>query len=436
LIYWAPLLHFYQPPIQVHWVLNKVCHESYRPLVQLFKDLPYAKVTVNINGVLTEMLDEHGLSDVVSGLRGLAEKGQLEFTGSGKYHPILPLIPTEEMRRQILQNFQTNRRFFGDVYDPKGFFSPEMCYSRDILEPVMETGHEWLILSGVACPVQWPMDVIHQVALEDTSIAVLFRDDILSNRISFQSIDSKGFVEHLRRLHQDGGDTYVVTAMDAETFGHHIQNWEKLFLAEVYEALEPSKVTREAVVPPRQPGRLAQQHGRLLRSRAAVETQEIRVVTISELVKAFRQGSVIEPRDSSWSTMDGDLKDGNPYPLWRGKGNRIHELQWRHVKLTIELVNKAVKVSDTDNSKYYSSIARALLDRSLHSCQFWWASRRPMWDINLVNRGLAQQFEVILNAYKAISVSTISQEEKTECYDKVIVARDTADRIKEQLFTE
>jgi len=436
LIYWAPLLHFYQPPIQVHWVLNKVCDESYRPLVQLFKDLPYAKVTVNINGVLTEMLDEHGLGDVISGLRGLAERGQLEFTGSGKYHPILPLIPREEMLRQITQNFQTNRRYFGEVYNPKGFFPPEMCYSREILEPIVDTGHEWFILSGVACPVPWPVDIVHQVALGEARIAVLFRDDILSNRISFKSIDSKGFVEHLKRLRRDGGDTYVVTAMDAETFGHHIQNWEKLFLAEVYEALESSKMTRESVVPFRQPGRLALQHGRVLRSRAAVETQEIRVVTISELVKAFRQGSTIEPRASSWSTMDGDLKDGNPYPLWQGKGNHIHELQWRHVKIATELVNKAVKVSDTDSSKSYANIARALLDRSLHSCQFWWASRRPMWDINLVNRGLAQQVEVILNAYKAISISTIPQEEKTECYDKVIVARHIADRIRDQLFTE
>ena len=59
MIYWAPLLHFYQPPTQLHWVLRKVCDESYRPLVELFRSLPYAKVTVNINAVLAEMLYDH-----------------------------------------------------------------------------------------------------------------------------------------------------------------------------------------------------------------------------------------------------------------------------------------------------------------------------------------------------------------------------------------
>src|SRR4030042_5498373 len=80
MIYWAPLLHFYQPSNQVHWVLKKVCNESYRPLVQLFHDLPHAKVTVNINASLTEMLDEHGMSDVINGWGDLAENGCEEFT--------------------------------------------------------------------------------------------------------------------------------------------------------------------------------------------------------------------------------------------------------------------------------------------------------------------------------------------------------------------
>src|SRR4030042_6276880 len=141
MIYWAPLLHFYQPPTQHHWVLKKVGEESYRPLIKLFKELPNAKVTVNINGVLTEMLDEHGMSDVIEGLRELGERGQLEFTGSAKYHPILPLIPQDEGVRQIVHNFNTNRRLLGKSFAPAGFFPPELAYSEDILRQVVESGY-------------------------------------------------------------------------------------------------------------------------------------------------------------------------------------------------------------------------------------------------------------------------------------------------------
>ena len=178
MIYWAPLLHFYQPPTQLHWVLRKVCNESYRPLVDLFTDLPHARVTININAVLTEMLNDHGFDDVLAGLRELAKRGQVEFTGSGKYHPVLPLIPPTEMERQISHNYKSNKRLLGEVYEPKGFFPPEMCYSRDILKPVADSGHQWIIISGVACPVAWPMNVIHQIDADGQKIAVLFRDNI------------------------------------------------------------------------------------------------------------------------------------------------------------------------------------------------------------------------------------------------------------------
>ncbi|MBI2846505.1 MAG: hypothetical protein HYX82_01335, partial [Chloroflexi bacterium] len=144
MIYWAPLFHFYQPPIQIHQVLRKVCEESYRPLLEVFKQYPHAKATVNICGVLTEMLWENGFGDVIQSLKELAEKGQLEFTGSAKYHPVLPLIPRDEMKRQIRRNYLTNRHFFGDVYSPRGFFPPEMCYSDSIIEPLLEARHEWI----------------------------------------------------------------------------------------------------------------------------------------------------------------------------------------------------------------------------------------------------------------------------------------------------
>jgi hypothetical protein len=440
MIYWAPLLHFYQPPTQLHWVLRKVCDESYRPLVKLFRDIPYAKVTVNINAVLAEMLYDHRFDDVIEGLRELAERGQVEFTDSAKYHPILPLIPQEEMRRQITQHTKTNGRFFGQAYSPKGFFPPEMCYGKKIVKPILDTGHQWVIVSGVACPVEWPMNVVHEISLGGERLAVFFRDDILSNKISFQNIDAGGFIGHLRELHGDGADdVYVITAMDAETFGHHIQNWEKLFLAEVYETLKPDEPggAQLAIVSPPGPTQtkaLAKQHGGLFQAREMVEPREVQVVTISGLLDIFPRGLAVEPKASSWSTSNGDIENGNPYPLWKNKGNAIHQFQWEHLEITMEMVNKAVKEAKGDATKRYADIARALLDAALHSCQFWWANLQPRWDVNLVDRGLMQQREVILNAYKAISMSDCSDEDKKEYYYRLVAARDLRTKIIDKIF--
>ncbi len=433
MIYWAPLFHFYQPPTQTTSVLMKVSNEAYRPLLEVIAEFPHAKATVNICGVLTEMLLQCGYSDILSKLRQLAEKEQLEFTGTAMYHPILPLIPGEEVERQIKLNYITNRSVLGEVYAPRGFFPPELCYSQAIIDPVIESRHEWIVLSGVACSAPWPLDVIYQAGHEESKIAVFFRDDILSNKISFRDIDGESFIEHLRRLRRSEGDVYVITAMDAETFGHHIQHWDKLFLSPVFETLEPrqngDRLLHEQKL-------LADQHRKLFQFESKEEDKQIRMVTISQLLELFPRGETIEPRPSSWSTSADDIKAGNYYPLWKDKNNLIHQLQWEHLEITMDVAHRAVELADSDSSRNFARIARSKLDAALHSCQFWWASKKPMWDVNMVYRGLNLQREVLLNAYKAISTSNCSSSIKKEYYYKVVAARHIFDQIVDKLYTD
>jgi len=433
MIYWAPLFHFYQPPTQTASMLMKISNEAYRPLLDVFGEFPHAHATVNINGVLTEMLGQCGYSDVLTKLRKLAEDGQIEFTGSGKYHPILPLIPTEEIERQIRLNYQTNRSFLGDAYAPRGFFPPEMCYSRDIVDSIIESRHEWIIISGIACPVAWPMNVVHEISREEDKIAVFFRDDILSNKISFRDIDGPGFIEHLKRLYNGEDDMYVVTAMDAETFGHHIQHWDKLFLSQIFETLEPM-VNHDKTMHEQKP--LAEQHRRLFEFEKDKEDRQIRIVTISELLGIFSRGKQIEPKPSSWSTSADDIKMQNYYPLWKSNNNPVHQMQWEHLSIIMDIAHKAIVLADNDASSRFANIARTTLDAALHSCQFWWASRKPMWDVNMVYRGLNLQREVLLNAYKAISTSNTKPELKKEYYYKVVAARYIFDQITDSLYMD
>jgi len=428
-IYWANLLHFYQPPIQIPEVLRKVVDESYRPLLEVLEQHPHAKASVNINGVLTEMLYESGYQDVIERLRNLALRGQIEFVGSAKYHAILPLINQHEQRRQIRRNHLTNRHFFGDAYQPRGFFPPEMCYDKSFLDPIIDLGHEWVIMSGIGCPVEWPTRVIYETTSpEGQNIAVIFRDDVLSNKISFQDLDGRGFIEHLRAAHGNGTqEMYIVTAMDAETFGHHIENWDQLFLAEAYEQTAPYKSVVEA-------GSIASSTRRILTLTQEGSPDPVVSCTISELFDHFPRAAAIEPRPASWSTTIDDINAGVPYPLWKAPGNYIHKLQWEHVDLAVGMVSKALELADTAVASRHAEIARGLLDPALHSCQFWWASRRPHWDVNMIARGLDQQAAVVLNAFRAINLSSAPEDEKREAYYRVVASRDIRSKIHDQLF--
>jgi alpha-amylase/alpha-mannosidase (GH57 family) len=424
-------LHFYQPPTQVPSMLKRICNESYRPLLKVFEEYPNARVTMNFNGVLTDMLIDCGHEDIIEGYRNLADRGQIEFTGTGKYHPILPLLPKEEVTRQIAVNIQTNRRFFGKAYAPQGFFPPEMCYSRDILQPIIKSGCRWIILSGIACPAEWPLDIIYRVKYEGQDMAVFFRDDVLSNRISFQALTAKEFIAHLEEWQGKRENIYVVTAMDAETYGHHIQDWERTFLAKVYEELEqPAQPVEEM----KQAKVLAEQHTALLTNNEV--TAKIQMVTISELLDLFPRSQAIEPRPSSWSTTADDMKAGNYYPLWQDKKNEVHRLQWEHLSICIELVNEALQCADNEESRHSATIARGLLDQAEHSCQMWWASNRPMWDINVIHMGLLDQLRTVVNAYRAINKSGASEETKREYYYRTVAARDIRNKLEDRLFVQ
>ncbi|MGE0597911.1 MAG: hypothetical protein AB7J35_12210 [Dehalococcoidia bacterium] len=400
--YWAQLLHFYQPPTQTHDILVKVAEEAYRPLLKVLDEHENARIAVNVQGVLTELLVDHGLRDIVDDLRVLAEKGRIEFVGSGKFHPILPLIPAVLRVRSIQENYRTNQAAFDGGWKPRGFFPPEMCISAETSESIRSTGHEWFIASGVGCPVEWPTRVIHRVPAGDGSIAVLFRDDVMSNRISFRETDPKRFLDDLLRV-GTGDGAYVVTAMDAETFGHHITAWERDFLAAMFQLMESEPESGARMVFP------------------------------SDLVDHFPAGETIQPLNSSWSTSHGDLLDNNPFPLWKAPGNELHRLQWEYVDHCLALLATAEQHATTKDSRKFAIFADARLQPGLHSCQFWWASRRPMWDVTMVHRGFLMLSEVLLNAGRSINFGSASPETKQEASWRIARADDVRRSIEKLL---
>ena len=179
-----------------------------------------------------------------------------------------------------------------------------MCWSTETL-PAVAAAHEWVILSGVACPADWPIEKVDRAELNGRLLHVLFRDDVRSNRISFRETDAARFIDDVSQV-GDGQPGYVVTAMDAETFGHHIRGWERDFLGATSTAIESQPTP--------------------VRGRSRVE-----MVLPSELLGRFPGGPIVEPRASSWSTTNDDIAAGNPYPLWRAPGNAVHSLQWEYV---------------------------------------------------------------------------------------------------------
>lgn len=391
-VYFAFLLHIYQPPVQIPPVVKQIVNESYRPIVESLRNHPEAKITLNINGTLTEQLNDFGYVDLIEGITTLASKGQIEFTGSGKFHPLLPLIPAPEIERQIKLNDETNRKFFGEVYQPRGFFPPEMAISEEVISVVKQQGFDWMIMSGIANTLtDFPTNFI---SYHPNGLNLLFRDDYISIDCAFDKINTTdAFISRLY-YKNTGEDYYVILAMDGETFGHHVKHAITNFLNPFLDAL---------------PGR-----------------QDVKMCTVSEIVDRFPKGMEQHPRDSSWSTMPYDIAHDVPFPLWFDPNNGIHIEQHRFFMYALTMVHLAYKYRESmnDERKHIFDNARNLLDRGIHSCAQWWASKRPWYSPDMILRGLNEVLMSSVNAKRCIPENLIDIKDAMELImDDMLIAQ-------------
>ncbi len=352
--YVSLLLHIYQPPTQDLSLVEKIDTECYTPLAGLLARSG-ARVAVNINYSLTEQLESLGSE----ALGHLANAAGLEFTDSGAYHPIFPLISEDNVRRQLSINNDGNRRVFGKKYNPSGVFPPEMAYSPQLPPIFGSMGYTWTVTDDI--PFAWtgrnvPFNTIPEVA----GVAVLLRSNFWSNRISFHGVDGRGMaLEIIDGMNSWTGeeDAYILIAMDGETYGHHRSGTIETFLAPFLGAF--------------------------------TNRQDAVMVTPGDLLEIFPSVRASVP-SGSWSTTPGDLDAGKPWPLWDDPDNPIH-IRMRQL---LRDVSAVAGVCDSDK-------VASLADKMLYSCPFWWASE-GRYNAVQVRRGLL----AILETAQAIYAET------------------------------
>jgi len=372
-MYWANFLHIYQPPTQKELWVRRIAEESYRKIVRGLRANPRAKITLNINGILCELLDRYGGKDVLADIKALLEARQIELTGSAKYHAFLPLLPTLEIERQIRLNEETLDAYFGDVWrkDGKhGFFPPEMAYSKEVATVACALGYQWIIVDELAFPTQKKIDGTKTYTITGLSdFGVFFRERTFS--FAILSSEGAGSASTIIRYLSDrlGKNAYTLTAMDGETFGHHRPGLETLLFD-------------------------------LMREKSLIPT------TISELKDKFPNQEIVEPRNSTWAATTSDLQNNTPYSRWQKKDNPIQQRQWELTEMAIRAVQKSPEAVE----------ARKKLDEALHSDQYWWASARPWWSLEMIERGAYELKSVVETAY----ASEESQKRAEELYKEIL----------------
>ncbi len=342
---WINFLHIYQPPTLDKELLVKITKGSYSNIVRVLKQNKKHKITLNITGCLTEYLNQVGFTKLIKDISSLVKAGQVELVGTAAFHPLLPLLPTKEVERQIAVNNDINRHYFGSAYKPKGFYLPEMAYSQDVARAIKRAGFEWIILDEIALGGKinnHHLNYTKKYSIKNIGLNVIFRNRKIS----------KTFVpKEIRRILKQGKrPEVVVTATDGELYGHKYLDREEIF-------------------------------------NQVLKNKELKTATISEFFKEKRKEEKVDLVDCSWESTPGELQNKIAYSLWKHPKNKMHEKLW-------QLANLAIKLN-YDNLKDPNHFASRLhMEKGLASCTFWWASGKdfkmfddPAWSPEEVEKG-------------------------------------------------
>lgn len=316
-IHWVNFIHIYQPPWQNTELVRRVTAESYDFLIGTLKAFPHFRMTLNIAGTLLETLADLGYSGLLGDIKKLIARRQIELTGSSHFHAFLPALPETEIRRQIQLQEGTLKKFFN--YRPRGFFLPEMAYSRKVGLIVKSLGYQWLIVDPMSTKEK--VDTDSKYISRSSGLTVVFRNRVLSKSYPPEKI------YHLLQNHREGT---IITATDGELYGHFHKDW--------------------------------QEHLRRI-----LQSLDIETLMVGEYLERLTDIRPVYLRSASWETKSRQVRNNNPFAIWLNRSNLIHRRLWHLAQLAI----RAVAASKNDANYFWS---RYHLDRGLSSCSWWWAS--------------------------------------------------------------
>lgn len=312
---------------------------SYWRIVRALEEHPHVKFTINISGCLVSRWENLGYFDLIERIKNLIEKKQIELVGSAAYHPILPLISEGEAKRQIAENEEIIRKYFGTI-KLKGFFFPEMAYNHKVAKIIKSMGYKYLILDEISRNGKLNQTDTKKIYLDKNSgLKIVFRERGLSKKYVPDEL-----------LGRKNKNEFFITATDGELYG--------------LRHMDPTG-----------------EFEKLLKNKNLITK------TISEFIAEKKSAEKISVINSNWESTEEEIKKRNYYALWQNKKNKIHNELWK----LASIANKLGEKNKKDKNYYW---VRWHLVRGLASCTFWWASGKDLgefsplpWNPDEIERG-------------------------------------------------
>ena len=186
-------------------------------------------------------------------------------------------------------------------------------------------------------------------------------------------LTGREFVRQMEaEIQQHEQDCYTIIAISGETFGHHVKYYQETFLRDMLCKLSESDSVELCLV-----------------------SELLNIPSLSKIEKTKEAGQIFEYfPPCCWATQPDDYKRGDYYPLWKSKGNPIHENLWKLTDLIWE-ANSCINFNiegDEQDSELFK--LRELLDRAFYSTQYFWVSIW-FWNPERIYEGIDLQMRTL-----------------------------------------
>lgn len=330
-------LNAYQPFTQPKAMVDQIFTESYDPVIGAIEENPCIFLSLDITKSLGERLPPSFLLRI----KNLYDKRRIALVNTAAYHYLLPLCPDWVVRRQLELNEQFYREEFIRNDALTGVFLPELAFSPKLAQTTLMAGYKWVLADDV--PFAWKRHNLPSVfRVPQNWIAwmrgcrILLRSSLWSEKIARGEYkDGNRFAEEMLTEHKtwrvacnNTQDSYLVLAVDFETFGHHHKRAIGNFLIPFFEAIT--------------------EFGR-----------ECKPVSLTAIVNRFPAVPAFVP-SGSWATSEENLERGIPFPLWNHPANPFHQA-WNEFMNTVFSLISQESVPEL----------RELSDAAFYSCSPW-----------------------------------------------------------------
>lgn len=159
-IYHALGLNFHQPPgnlIRLHnsepWEAKQIlwCYDRPTRMLGGYEDI--ARLHISFSGTLLKQFEDPGLRETFHDTADIADflaryqKSNIEFVGTGLYHPVYPLIPESDWDSHTQWWVGLGQHLLGRQ-EFQGFWPPEMGFCMEMIPMLKRNGYRYVLVDA------------------------------------------------------------------------------------------------------------------------------------------------------------------------------------------------------------------------------------------------------------------------------------------------